>query len=159
MYPKFREHIGILCDDRGYMIPTWISDLHAHTVDERGRTVGIIVSDILEEAVVYDHVLVIMTKTIPKKSMRYLENVSYQLMELWRIAACPTRHMWVPKHTRISREEAVRLTGLENVDALSCLPRLMTTDSICQWMGFEEGDVIHVVRTGEAFGIRIVRDK
>lgn len=57
-----------------------------------------------------------------------------------------SRHSEVPWHEKITCEEREQL--LEKIGSPDghCLPRLLKTDAMCRYHGFEKGDIIKIIR-------------
>ena len=62
-----------------------------------------------------------------------------------------TRHILVPQHIKLLEDEKKALLERYNVK-LSQLPRLLRSDPICKYYGFEKGDVIKIIRKSETAG-------
>jgi DNA-directed RNA polymerase subunit H (RpoH/RPB5) len=62
----------------------------------------------------------------------------------------PTKHDWVPKHELASEKDIALLKSRKiTEDELSKLPKLLKSDVICKWYGFQPGNVVVIHRSIE----------
>lgn len=70
-----------------------------------------------------------------------------------------TKHEFVPKHTKLSEDEAQEMLKKFNISRKQ-LPRILKEDSAIQKLDVKKGDVIRIIRksptTGEAEFYRVV---
>jgi DNA-directed RNA polymerase subunit H (RpoH/RPB5) len=62
-----------------------------------------------------------------------------------------SKHVLVPKHTKLSEEERKELTDKYNI-ALRQLPKILKSDPAIQKLAPETGDVIRITRKSHARG-------
>ncbi|KAL7720927.1 ATP-cone domain-containing protein [Entamoeba marina] len=75
----------------------------------------------------------------------------WEVMQEDELIVNVTKHVLVPKHILLSNEEKEALKKKYQV-TVSQLPRLLKTDPICRYYGFQRGDVIKIVRKSETAG-------
>jgi DNA-directed RNA polymerase I, II, and III subunit RPABC1 len=64
-----------------------------------------------------------------------------------------TKHKLVPKHIRLSKEEAKQFKEKYGVN----IPKLLRIDPVCRFYDFSTGDIIKIVRRDGFISFRIVR--
>ena len=65
----------------------------------------------------------------------------------------PTRHVLVPKHTKLTNEEATEMMDKYLIKGKIQMPYIMHTDPIAKWLGLKQGDVIKIERYNENSGL------
>ncbi len=65
-----------------------------------------------------------------------------------------TRHILVPQHIKLTMEQKVELFKRYriNINDTTSLPRLLKRDPVSRYYGFEQGDVVKIVRRSETAG-------
>lgn len=66
----------------------------------------------------------------------------------------PTKHVYVPKHTKIKTQEEVKKILDNNlVSSKLKLPYILHTDIIAKWLGLKQGDIVQIDRYNKNSGI------
>jgi len=65
----------------------------------------------------------------------------------------PTKHVLVPKHTRISKEESIELMEKYLIKGKLQMPFILHNDVIAKWLGLKQGDIVKIDRYNENSGI------
>ena len=84
-----------------------------------------------------------------------------QLFYLKNLVVNVTKHVLVPKHIKISKEEEDVILKRFNIKKKNELPIIKSDDAICQYYNFKSGDIIKILRSNELSGsglfIRLVK--
>lgn len=71
-----------------------------------------------------------------------------------------TKHVIVPKHTRISKESYASYIGefLESlhINSLDNIPKIIETDAVAMYIGLRPGDLCKITRPSKSAGVHIV---
>lgn len=73
-----------------------------------------------------------------------------QIFSKEEVAYCPLDHIKVPLHRKATQKE------IENLKSKYELPRILSYDIVCRWMGFKPGDVIAIERRDDKTYFRVV---
>jgi len=65
----------------------------------------------------------------------------------------PTKHEYVPKHTKLTEEESVEFMKIYMIRSKLHMPVILHTDPIAKWLGLKQGDIIKIDRYNENSGI------
>lgn len=79
----------------------------------------------------------------------------FQLFEEKYLMYNPAKHELVPRHMRLSKEEAKRVKEIYNiktVNGVSQLPIISNTDIMARWLGLRHGDVVMITRNNPNSG-------
>lgn len=112
----------------------------------------------------HPNIIILYQGSITSSARRVMEQIPFYRVQWFDIAELQfdiTEHEWFCPHRRLSSEEVHRLVQEIGAGKKSCLhdlPKLLTTDPVVKWLGFEKGDVIEVRRKrGEPIAYRLVR--
>ena len=64
----------------------------------------------------------------------------------------PNKHFLVPKHEKLTEEEAKKLIEELQLKTKIQLPFIQKTDIISRWIGLKQGDIIRITRYSETSG-------
>lgn len=64
----------------------------------------------------------------------------------------PNKHFLVPKHEKMTEEEAKKLMEELHLKTKAQLPFIQKTDIISRWLGLKSGDIIKITRYSETSG-------
>lgn len=64
----------------------------------------------------------------------------------------PNKHFLVPKHEKLTEEEAKKLVEELQLKTKIQLPFIQKTDIISRWIGLKQGDIIRITRYSETSG-------
>ena len=74
-----------------------------------------------------------------------------------------TDHHLVPKHERIEKDEIEKICKIYNIQNKTDLKKILITDPVVKFYGFDEGDICKITRhnrnTGTTYDFRLVIDK
>lgn len=65
----------------------------------------------------------------------------------------PTKHEYVPKHTKLTEEESVEFMKIYMTRSKLHMPVILHTDPVAKWLGLKQGDIIKIDRYNENSGI------
>jgi DNA-directed RNA polymerase subunit H (RpoH/RPB5) len=65
----------------------------------------------------------------------------------------PTKHVLVPKHTKMSTEDVTQMMEQYMIKSKIQIPYIMHNDPIAKWLGLKQGDVIKIDRINENSGL------
>lgn len=65
----------------------------------------------------------------------------------------PTKHILVPKHTKMSNEEVTEMMEKYLIKGKIQMPYIMHSDPIAKWLGLKQGDVVKIERYNENSGL------
>lgn len=65
----------------------------------------------------------------------------------------PLKHVLVPKHEKISEEEAKNIMEIYMVKHRSQLPIISRNDIIARWLGLKHGDIVRITRYNDTSGV------
>lgn len=65
----------------------------------------------------------------------------------------PTKHVLVPKHTKISAEEVAQVMEKYMIKSKIQIPYILHNDPMAKWLGLKQGDVIKIDRINENSGL------
>jgi DNA-directed RNA polymerase subunit H (RpoH/RPB5) len=65
----------------------------------------------------------------------------------------PTKHVLVPKHTKLTNDEIVAMMEKYLIKGKAQMPFILQNDVISKWMGLKQGDVVKIDRYNENSGI------
>jgi len=102
------------------------------------------------------HAIIIYADNITSVAKTMVENLKDIKLELFNIDELQyniTKHKLVPKHTKLTDEEATIFKKTQGIKFGS----ILRTDPISRFYGYERGDIIKVTRTGGIVTYRIVR--
>lgn len=111
----------------------------------------------------YKMILISKTKTTTnvEKVVKEKPFKNVQLFCLKELIFNITKHVFVPKHELLDKEEARRLMESFFVPNLTKFPIMLKTDPISKFYDFKAGDVCRITRysptSGEYFSYRVVR--
>jgi len=78
---------------------------------------------------------------------------SLQYFHIKNILFDPTKHVLVPKHTKLSPEEVSTVMEKYLIKGKNQFPYIFHSDPIARWMGLKQGDVVKIDRYNENSGI------
>lgn len=90
---------------------------------------------------------------IAKKIIDELQGLTIELFEEKNLRYNITKHRLVPKHTALSKPDAVSFRQKYGIK----IPVLLSTDPICKFYNFQRGDIIRIDRTDDYVSFRIVK--
>jgi len=64
----------------------------------------------------------------------------------------PTKHELVPKHKKMTEEEATELVETMQLKSKNQLPFIQKTDVIARWLGLQAGEIVKITRYTETSG-------
>jgi DNA-directed RNA polymerase subunit H (RpoH/RPB5) len=64
----------------------------------------------------------------------------------------PTKHELVPKHRKLSNEEAKEIMDKYMIKTKLQMPFILHTDTIAKWIGLKQGDLVEITRYNENSG-------
>ena len=102
------------------------------------------------------HAIIIYAENITSVAKTMVENLKEIKLELFNVDELQyniTNHKLVPKHTRLSEEEAAIFKKTQGVKFGS----ILRTDPVSRFYGYERGDIIKVTSVGGVITYRIVR--
>tara|TARA_B110000211_G_C14092951_1_gene560400 strand:+ start:12526 stop:13110 length:585 start_codon:yes stop_codon:yes gene_type:complete len=84
----------------------------------------------------------------PNPSIKKLEKL-YNIQVFWKteLQINPTKHMLVPQHTLIKKEDQRAIMANYNILLKSQLPAIKENDIICRYYNFKKGDIIKIKGT------------
>lgn len=84
----------------------------------------------------------------PNPSIKKLEKI-YNVQVFWKkeLQINPTKHMLVPQHTLIKKEDQRVIMANYNILVKSQLPGIKENDIICRYYNFRKGDIIKIKGT------------
>jgi DNA-directed RNA polymerase I, II, and III subunit RPABC1 len=94
--------------------------------------------------------VVLVLKIEPNHSIYKIEKEkserdnSVQIMHCKQLQMNVTKHFLVPKHTRISEEEATELMRTYNLVSRQQLPLLLKDDPVARYYNYKSGDIISI---------------
>jgi DNA-directed RNA polymerase subunit H (RpoH/RPB5) len=65
----------------------------------------------------------------------------------------PTKHVLVPKHTKISGDDVTEMMEKYMIKSKIQIPYILHNDPIAKWLGLKQGDVIKIDRVNENSGL------
>lgn len=65
----------------------------------------------------------------------------------------PTRHVLVPKHTKLSNDEVTEMMDKYLIKGKIQMPYIIHNDPIAKWLGLKQGDVVKIERYNENSGL------
>jgi DNA-directed RNA polymerase subunit H (RpoH/RPB5) len=65
----------------------------------------------------------------------------------------PTKHEYVPKHTKLTEEESIEFMKKYMIRSKLHMPVILHTDPVAKWLGLKQGDIIKIDRYNENSGI------
>jgi DNA-directed RNA polymerase subunit H (RpoH/RPB5) len=65
----------------------------------------------------------------------------------------PTKHVLVPKHTKISGDDVTEMMEKYMIKSKIQIPYILHNDPIAKWLGLKQGDVIKIDRMNENSGL------
>lgn len=79
-------------------------------------------------------------------------NGSLQIFYLKELLYNPMKHVLVPKHEKISEEEAKKILSIYLIKHKNQLPVISRNDVIARWLGLRHGDIVRITRYNETSG-------
>lgn len=65
----------------------------------------------------------------------------------------PTRHHLVDKHTKLNKDDIIKLMTHYNIKAKTQLPIILKSDPIAKWLGIRPGDIVKIDRYNSNSGL------
>jgi len=65
----------------------------------------------------------------------------------------PTKHEYVPKHIKLSENEAVEFMKEYMIKSKLYMPVILHNDPIAKWLGLKQGDIVKIIRYNENSGV------
>jgi DNA-directed RNA polymerase I, II, and III subunit RPABC1 len=65
----------------------------------------------------------------------------------------PTKHMFVPKHVKLSETESADVMQKYMIKSKLQMPVILHNDIIAKWLGLRQGDIVKIERYNENSGI------
>lgn len=65
----------------------------------------------------------------------------------------PTRHVLVPKHTKLTNDEVTEMMEKYLIKGKIHMPYIMHGDPIAKWLGLKQGDIVKIERYNENSGL------
>jgi len=78
---------------------------------------------------------------------------SLQYFHIKNLLFDPTKHVLVPKHTKLSPEEVSTVMEKYLIKGKNQFPYIFHSDPIARWMGLKQGDVVQIDRYNENSGL------
>lgn len=78
---------------------------------------------------------------------------SLQYFHIKNLLFNPTKHVLVPKHTKLSPEEVSTVMEKYLIKGKNQFPYIFHSDPIARWMGLKQGDVVQIDRYNENSGL------
>jgi len=78
---------------------------------------------------------------------------SLQYFHIKNLLFNPTKHILVPKHTKLSPEEVSTVMEKYLIKGKNQFPYIFHSDPIARWMGLKQGDVVQIDRYNENSGL------
>ena len=78
---------------------------------------------------------------------------SLQYFHIKNLLFNPTKHVLVPKHTKLSSEEVSTVMEKYLIKGKNQFPYIFHSDPIARWMGLKQGDVVQIDRYNENSGL------
>lgn len=79
-------------------------------------------------------------------------NGSLQIFYLKELLYNPMKHVLVPKHEKISEEDAKKILSIYLIKHKNQLPVISRNDIIARWLGLRHGDIVRITRYNETSG-------
>jgi DNA-directed RNA polymerase I, II, and III subunit RPABC1 len=107
------------------------------------------------------HFILILTEAPSSALMHQLQardkalqvmNGSLQIFYVKELLYNPMKHNLVPKHEKISEEEAKQILSLYLIKHKNQLPIISRNDVIARWLGLRHGDIVKITRYNETSG-------
>ena len=102
------------------------------------------------------HVIIIYKNIITamaKSTIQTLDNIKIQLFAARELQCNITKHRLVPLHEKVNEKEAATILKKFGTK----LPKLLKSDSVVRFYGFERKDIIRVTRSDSSIAYRIIR--
>jgi DNA-directed RNA polymerase subunit H (RpoH/RPB5) len=65
----------------------------------------------------------------------------------------PLRHVLVPKHEKLSEEEAKAVLAMYKIRSHKNMPLISKDDVVARWLGLRSGDIVKITRINETSGV------
>lgn len=78
---------------------------------------------------------------------------SLQYFQMKNLMFNPTKHVLVPKHTKLTPEEITEVMNKYSIKGKIQMPFILRTDIIAKWLGLKQGDVVKIERFNENSGV------
>ena len=88
-----------------------------------------------------------------KSTIQTLDKIKIQLFASRELQFNITKHRFVPLHEKVSKEETVVILK----EFGTKLPKLLKSDSVVRFYGFERKDIIRIVRSDSSIAYRVVK--
>lgn len=116
-----------------------------------------IIDELRRDYVNSEDELVVVLKIKPTNTLLKIgkekEYKNIQLMWVKQLKFNPTRHSYVPKHIKCSKEEIDEVTVMFNIANKLQFPIILRDDPIVKYYNFRSGDIIKIVRNSPTVGI------
>lgn len=89
---------------------------------------------------------------VERDQMLQAEGGMCQIWSLPELQFNPARHMYVPRHEKMSDEEVAGLMAEYNLKSRTQLPLILRTDKMARWLGLRHGDVVRITRHNSTSG-------
>jgi DNA-directed RNA polymerase I, II, and III subunit RPABC1 len=102
------------------------------------------------------HVIIVYRKIITavaKSTIQTLDKIKIQLFAARELQYNITKHRLVPFHEKVSKKEVTDLLKKFGTK----LPKLLKSDPVVRFYGFERRDIIRIIRSDSSIVYRIIR--
>lgn len=76
-----------------------------------------------------------------------------QYFQMKHLMFNPTKHVLVPKHTKLSYDEITEIMNKYLIKGKAQMPYILRGDIIAKWLGLKQGDVVKIERYNENSGL------
>jgi len=94
----------------------------------------------------------VATQLLARDKALQLMGGSLQIFTTKELMYNPLKHTLVPKHEKLSEEEAKSLLEQYMVKHRSHLPIISRNDMIARWLGLKHGDIVRITRHNDTSG-------
>jgi DNA-directed RNA polymerase I, II, and III subunit RPABC1 len=89
--------------------------------------------------------------TVRDKALGQSEGM-LQVFQMKELMYNPTKHELVPKHEKMTEQDAKKMMEEYNIKSKSQLPVIHKTDVMARWLGLRHGDIVKITRFNETSG-------
>jgi len=76
-----------------------------------------------------------------------------QFFQLKQLMFNPTKHVFVPEHTKLNDEDAADIMQKYMIRSRLQMPVILHNDIIAKWLGLKQGDIVKIKRYNENSGV------